>query len=284
MKNKGSKRAWMIPTPRVSNSAISSVWKIRAGSRRSLLHGLTACALCVLSTDSSAVVPKLYLALLITFTIISKTCLRGKSSEVFEQRAFAIAIATFSSATMAYFVIAAFGYFPEGIYFGNLEANMSFSFNHLAKMMSKRMQGGQFTSPMVAISLILPMLGTTAGMDVTAARVSSAINAALYVCLIYAMHSRFPQSDEAAYNAARANLVHDVILTTGLSIMCFTACAPGVAAANEAIRLLNASVLADTIMIHVLKVRLIVNQFMSQLRYGMIVRWPTNALKHSQFF
>lgn len=255
MKTKHNTRAW-TPTPRVSNNAVSSIWKVRASSRLWLLHGFTACALCVLSTDAAAVVPKLYLTLLVTFTMILKSCFRGKTSEACEHKVFAIAMATFSSATLAYFISAALGYFPEGIFIGNLEADNIFSFKNLARMMSSRMKSGQFPCPMVAISLILPTMGTTAGLDVTAAKISSAVNVALYICLIFAMHSRFHQNDEHAYTAARANLVHDVILTTGLSIMCLAACAPGVAAANEVIRLLNASVLADTIMNHVLKVRL----------------------------
>jgi len=246
-------RAWN-PTPRVSNNAVSSIWKVRASSRLWLLHGFTACALCVLSTDSAAVVPKLYLTLLVTFTMILKSYFRGKTSEACEQNFFAIAMATFTSATLVYFICAALGYFPEGIFIGNRDSDKLFSFNNLSRMMASRMKSGQFPCPMVAISLILPTLGTTAGMGVTAAKISSSVNVALHICLIFAMHSRFPQNDENAYTAARANLVHDVILTTGLSIMCFTACAPGVAAANEVIRLLNASVLADTIMNHVLKV------------------------------
>jgi hypothetical protein len=180
--------------------------------------------------------------------------LRGKNCDAFEQKTFAIAIATFSSATLSYFVCAALGYFPDGILFGGAEANKSFSFNNLARMMANRMKNGQFPCPMVGISLILPTLATTAGMDVGMAKISSVVNATLFVCLIISMYSQFPQNDDPVYFAARASLVHEVILTTGLSVLCLTACAPGVAAADEVIHLLNASLLADTVMNHVLKV------------------------------
>jgi hypothetical protein len=180
--------------------------------------------------------------------------LRGKSCESLEKCTFAIAVAAFSAATLTYFVCAALGLFPEGIIYGGVVANKSFMFNNLAKMMASRMKNGQFPCPMVAVSLILPTLATTAGMEVDKAKISSIINAALFACLIFSIHSQLPQNDGPAYSAARASLVHESIITTALSIMCITACAPGVAAADDNIRLLNASVLADTVMNHVLKV------------------------------
>ena len=243
-----------------SKSSSASVWEVRANSRRWLLNGFICCAVSVLLTDSAAVVPKLYLVSWAIFQIVSRCYLRGESSEAFEQKTFAIAIAIFSAATLSYFVCAALGHFPEGIFFGGFEADKSFSFNNLARMMANRMKHGQFPCPMVAISLILPTLATTAGMNVTMAKISSVVNAALFVCLIISMHSQFPQNDEPAYVSARASLVHEVIVTTGLSIMCLTACAPGVSAADEVIRLLNASVLADTVMNHVLKVIILHSQ------------------------
>jgi hypothetical protein len=179
--------------------------------------------------------------------------LHGECSEALEKCTFAIAVAAFSAATLTYFVCAALGLFPEGILYGGV-ADKSFMFNNLAKMMASRMKNGQFPCPMVAITLILPTLATTAGMDVDKAKISSLLNAALFACLICSIHSQLPQIDEPAYVAARASLVHESIVTTALSIMCMTACAPGVAAADDNIRLLNASVLADTVMNHVLKV------------------------------
>ena len=237
----------------LSNGA--TIWVARANSRRWFLGGFVFCAVSVLLTDSAAVVPKLYLLLWACYHMVLQCRTYDDTREAFEKKWFSFAVAAFSSCTLVYFVFAALGYFPEGIFWGKSIEDKSFSFNNLARMMAHRMQQGEFPCPMIPISLILPTLATTAGMDTTLAKYSTMMNAVIFSVFLLSVHSQFPPCEQQlAYFAARASLVHETILTTGLSVMCLTACAPGVEAADKVVRLLNASTLADTVLNHVLKV------------------------------
>lgn len=74
---------------------------------------------------------------------------------------------------------------------------------------------------------------TVAGMDVGMEKMLSAVNEALFGWLVLPIYVQFPQHQEPAYDAARASLVHEVIVLTGLTAMCLMACAPDIVATNE---------------------------------------------------
>ena len=241
---------------------VKSLWKVRAGARSSILiYGFLLCVTSVLFTDSDYAPPKLYLALMIAYIMTLQYMNRRNYCESVQQLAFGILIGLFSSGHLFYFTL----YIISSPVERTVSTATSGPFrlfmplNNVAEMLfedaHRRMVDGQIPCPLVPLSLALPTLATAAGMDVRLAKVWTFFNALLFIALVSVLWWRTVSAtdNEVTLRAARGSLLHECMFAVGLSVLCLTACAPGVAAGNEIIKLMNASSVADTVLHHTLK-------------------------------